>query len=75
MNKLAFRNVLFGFLVLTVLNASYVYVSAGSGKSIEEEPSWVVVVMLLSFLVISIIVEHGMEHIHEKLHERKVKVC
>jgi mlo protein len=70
MNALAFRNVLFGFLVLTVLNASFLYVSAGSGKSIEEEPSWVVVVMLLSFLFISILVEHGMEHIHHKLSER-----
>ena len=42
----------------------------GAGKTIEEEPSWVVVNMLLAFLVISVFTEHFMEWIHELLEKR-----
>ena len=42
----------------------------GSGKTIEEAPSWVVVNMLLAFLVVSVFIEHLMEWIHDLLEKR-----
>ena len=54
-----------------LLGLLLVRAEAAAGKTIEEEPSWVVVVMLFSFLLVSILVEHTIEWLHHKLHNRE----
>ena len=46
-------------------------VEAAPGKTIEEEPSWIVVTVLFCFLLISILVEYSMEYIEHKLKQSK----
>ena len=58
-----------------LLGLLLVRAEAAAGKTIEEEPSWVVVVMLFSFLLVSILVEHTIEWLHHKLHNREGLVC
>ena len=69
--KVPFKGFIFTLLFCLAFSPTSVY--AGAGLSLEETPSWRVILFLLAFLILSIIVEHSIHKLdHYLVHHGKL---